>query len=557
MDDLVTLTLTDLFCGAGGSAQGAHVVPGIELKLAANHWQLAVDSHAENFPDADHMVADISQVDPRRVPRTDLLWASPECTNHSQAKGVKRYSQPDLFGETLPSEASERSRATMWDVPRFAERHAYRAIVVENVVDAAKWVMWDAWLMAMRSLGYEHQLVSLNSMHASAVEAPRAPQSRDRLYIVFHRAGDPRPDVAPRPAAWCPSCDGDVLAVQSWKPGRKVGRYRQQYLYRCPRHECRGQLVEPYALPAAHAIDWSMPGQRIGDRAKPLSAKTLARIEAGLVKYAGQALTFEARGNTFVRTGPDGRPVYARAWPVSEPTATLTTSETRALVVPVEGRDGKQAQHIAEPMRTMTTRAETALVVPYYSNGRASSSDQAMPTLTTRDRMAIVVPSGGTWNERATSSDDPLATVTTRESYGIAFIAELRGGHSDHRPITDPLATVTASGNHHMLVRHNSSKGAGGEMCTPATEPVRTITTAGHQSVVGWPGPAPAVDDCTFRMLEPHEIQRAMAFGDTYRVLGNRRERVRQLGNAVTPPAAEFLLGAITAALEGTAGAVA
>lgn len=51
----------------------------------------------------------------------------------------------------------------------------------------------------------------------------------------------------------------------------------------------------------------------------------------------------------------------------------------------------------------------------------------------------------------------------------------------------------------------------------------------------------------------PHEIQKAMAFGDDYRVLGNRRERVKQLGNAVTPPAAEFLLGAIAAALDGPA----
>ena len=45
--------------------------------------------------------------------------------------------------------------------------------------------------MAMTSLGYAHQLVSLNSMHAPAAPTPRAPQSRDRLYIVFHRAGDP------------------------------------------------------------------------------------------------------------------------------------------------------------------------------------------------------------------------------------------------------------------------------------------------------------------------------------------------------------------------------
>jgi DNA (cytosine-5)-methyltransferase 1 len=204
-------------------------------------------------------------------------------------------------------------------------------------------------------------------------------------------------------------------------------------------------------------------------------------------------------------------------------------------------------------MRTMTTRAETALVVPYYSNGTASSSDDPMPTLPTRDRMAIVVPSGGTWNETPTSSDEPLATMTTREGYGLAFIAELRGGGSKARHVREPLATVTAAGNHHMLVRHNTARGNPGQMCTPATEPARTITTAGHQSLVGWPEDAPDVDDCTFRMLEPHEIQAAMAFHGDYRVLGNRRERVKQLGNAVTPPAAEFLLAAVVAALDGAA----
>jgi DNA (cytosine-5)-methyltransferase 1 len=39
-----------------------------------------------------------------------------------------------LFGDVLPDAAAERSRATMWDVPRFAETHRYQAVVVENVV---------------------------------------------------------------------------------------------------------------------------------------------------------------------------------------------------------------------------------------------------------------------------------------------------------------------------------------------------------------------------------------------------------------------------------------
>ena len=186
----MTYTVTDLFCGAGGSGLGARAA-GFNLVIAANHWSRAIETHAANFPDTEHELADISQVNPRRFPYTDVLWGSPECTNHSQAKGQSRniQSQPDLFGETLPSEASERSRATMWDIPRFAEYHPYKAIIVENVVEATKWVMFPAWLQAMDLLGYEHQIVSLNSMHAEAIDAPRAPQSRDRIYVVFWRKG--------------------------------------------------------------------------------------------------------------------------------------------------------------------------------------------------------------------------------------------------------------------------------------------------------------------------------------------------------------------------------
>jgi DNA (cytosine-5)-methyltransferase 1 len=537
------LTITDLFCGAGGSGIGA-AAAGFDLRIAANHWQRAIETHAANFPGTEHDCADISQVDPRRYPATDVLWASPECTNHSQAKGRKRaVGQPDLFGETLPDEAAERSRATMWDVPRFAEAmllrgRPYRAVVVENVVEAAKWIPFRAWLAAMESLGYEHQIVSLNSMHAPAIAAPRAPQSRDRLYVVFHRAGQRRPDVAPRPPAWCGPCGQPVAALQAWKPGRAVGRYRAQYVYVCP----AGHAVEPVALPAAAAIDWTLPGQRIGDRDKPLSAKTMARIEAGLRKYSGQPYLTVRRGDMNA----------SRISAVSDPMAAVVASGNHhALVVPVEGRDGKQAASVLAPMRTQSTRAETALVVPYYGNtAAAASAGEPLGTLTTRDRFALVVPSGGTWREYARHSDEPFSTVTTRETDGIAFIAELRGGSSDHRGVDEPLATVVASGNHHMLVRHNSSRGDGSEMCTPADEPARTITTTGHQSLVSIEA---RVEDATFRMLEPHEIQAAMAFTGEYRVLGTRREKVRQLGNGVTPPAAEFLLRAVAASLDGAA----
>ncbi|MDX2813400.1 DNA cytosine methyltransferase [Streptomyces sp. PA03-5A] len=59
------------------------------------------------------------------------------------------------------------------------------------------------------------------------------------------------------------------------------------------------------------------------------------------------------------------------------------------------------------------------------------------------------------------------------------------------------------------------------------------------------------MDDVLFRMLEPHEIGRAMSFADDYVVLGTKRERVRQYGNAVTPNVAEVILCALVECITG------
>ncbi|MDR6861935.1 DNA cytosine methyltransferase [Phycicoccus sp. 3266] len=561
----MSLTITDLFCGAGGSSTGAIQVPGITVRVASNHWQLAVDTHNTNHQDADHICADLSQINPAYFPTSDILWASPECTNHSRAKGKKRTStlQGDLFEERVPNEAAERSRATMWDVVRFTEHHRYQAIIVENVVEAAQWEPFRAWLLAMDSLGYGHQIVSLNSMHAQAYGMP-APQSRDRLYIVFHRKGNQRPDLQEmqRPSAYCPTCDEVVRSIQSWKrlDHNSAGRYgiRQQYVYRCPNVSCRNQVVEPGWLPAAAIIDWSIKGHRIGDRAKPLADKTRRRIAAGIARYWGplQVETMNGYDASDPKHKRHGDPnSYYRAWPIDEPMRTMHGSESKALAIPVEGREGKVAQPMSAALRTQTTRLETALAVPV----------------------------GGTWDDKSIPIHrEPLRTQTTNDGTALVtrpFIAELRGGGSTARDTADPLATVTASGNHHALVtsyygNNDSAKPAsealdtvttvdrhalvmrnnsgGAEMVTPVREPVRTITTAGHQSVLT-PGDIAAaeaqVDDVLFRMLEPHEVKGAMAFPGDYVILGNRREQVKMCGNAVTPPAARDLIAAVAASL--------
>jgi DNA (cytosine-5)-methyltransferase 1 len=525
--------------------------------LASNHWTLAVETHARNLPHADHDVADISQVDPRRYPPTDLLWASPECTNHSQARGRRREDgQPDLFGETLPDAAAERSRATMWDVCRFVEvgqlrGRPYRAFVVENVEDVQDWMFYEAWVLALRNAKYCLHFVHLNSMYAQGAGAP-APQSRDRWYCVGHLDTYRCPDLAKwtRPAAWCPSCGSAVRPVQAWKrPDRQRGRYAQQYVWRCGRVKCRGQQVYPGVLPAAVAIDWALPSERIRDRLRPLAAKTMARIEAGLLRYA-RPFHLEAAGHTYERPGGD----YIRAWPVEEPLKTLHTVPSKGLVVPAGGTWNDEARPVVEPFRTRTTRDTEALVVPVEG----------------REGLAV------------RSAADPARTQTARLQ--DALVVPLRNNGVARPADEAPAPTVAAAGNHHaLLMRNMTARGDQGQMSTPVTEPIRTVLAEGPRpSLVRWDhllvpyygsstarrvsepagtvtthdrnalvGPSVLVEDCTFRMLEPHEIRAAMAFADDYVVLGNKRERVRQLGNAVTPPAARDLIAAVVESITG------
>lgn len=566
------ITVTDIFAGAGGSSTGIGQVPGVEVVIAANHWQLAVDVHAENHQRTEHACVDLHMEDPRNFPRTDILWASPECTKwsiaNSKAKelSVEMGGDPTLFDsvpvelETGEEDEINRSRLLMFDVLRFVEHHRYRLVFVENVVDIATQAKyraaWAAWQKGLRKLGYDYRVVSLNSMHAQLGGDP-APQSRDRVYIVAWPIGAPAPDLdrALSPAAWCDRCERMVSTHQAWKPGRTVGRYRAQYLYAC--NKCRA-IVEPGWLPASTAIDWLLPAERIADRARPLSPKTMARIREGLRRYGtGQAFLTIHRGDR-QRGIPDNRTAsladalpaltasgnhFGLAYPTSEPMRTLlaegprqsvlvprgafvvdrrgeyrvrdlrdplstiTANETsKALLIPVEGRDGKRAGSVDEPMRTQTTRNETGLLMPDYGpvtredifQGRWERSEPKP-----QQPAGLLVPYYSA-SETAKPTDYPVGTLTTVDRYALVT---LRGTNAP-KPISDPLDTVTASGNHHGLVDVSEDD----------------------------------VMACRFRMLEPSEIAAGMSFPSDYRWQGTKRERVRLAGNAVTPPAARDLI---------------
>ncbi|MEU0181442.1 DNA cytosine methyltransferase [Streptomyces sp. NPDC006207] len=550
------LSVQDWFCGAGGSSQAAEKVPGLKVTRAANHWKRAIESHQRNFPGVAHYMGDIRKAPVWAWPVTDLHWGSPECTKWSIAQGKARNFAKALQGDLLDlyaemeaqkfqtadeerdsdvtREESE-SRALMEEIPLYLrgvqERGGLvKAGCVENVVDVRAWDEWDRWIGEIKKLGYHVRVIALNSMHADPRSVHRAPQSRDRLYVAYwHKSLGRTPDWNKwlRPKAYCTGCDAWVSAVQVFKKdGADMGRYGSQYVYRCPQVKCRNQIVEPETLPAAVAIDWSIAGTRIGDRDTPLAEKTIRRIEAGLEKFA------------------------------------------QPMVVPTGGTWRDDASSLAGPMPTRTTRENDALAVP-----------------------PLIVPCDGRDGKIGKSAYLPMGTQTARAEAGLAwlpFVAEIRGGASTARSVADPLCTVTASGNHHglitpaMVMRNNGSKGAGGEHCTTVDEPLRTMTTTSPQSLLTWQhllvpyygngqarpvgepvgalttrdryalvsGPV-KVDDVLFRMLQPHEIGRAMAFADDYVVLGSKRDRVRQYGNAVTPPAAEVILCALVECITG------
>lgn len=453
------LTFTDIFCGAGGSSIGL-TEAGLELRLAANHWDRAIETHAANFRDAEHLCADVNNYDMRRLPKTDVLWASPICTEASPAgKRRSRKTPPgqlDLLEDGPVSQAGyERTRATFHDVIRATEVHRYPVVLFENVPAVAEdWELFDWWVKGMTQLrpGYHVQFVSVSSAHIGSPVNPYAAQYRCRLYGAFTRADITPPNLEPRPLAWCADCGQDVAARQSWrKPGaRRIGQYRRQYDYRCPNSACRHALVEPYVLPAASVIDWSNLGERIGERQRPLAAATVARIEAGLRMFG-------------------------------------------------------------EP---------TMLAVNHH--------DPADPT-------GRAYPAGAA----------PLPTRTVKIGDGLAcppFIAELRGGGSTARSVSDPLATITAGGNHHGLtVPPGAVPSHTGELVIPYRKNKATTHAA----------PTIDVADCRFRMLQPREHLRAQRFPDSYVVHGNKGEQTMQAGNAVSANVAHWLGAHYAAALDG------
>lgn len=358
MKDIVAV---DMFCGAGGESTGLSQACGdlgLKLRLSAiNHWELAIETHAANHPAAEHFCESVETLKPSRcgAKRLALLWASPECTHHSVARGGRP--------------CDDQSRATAWHILKWAQELYIERIIVENVPEFVHWGplgangrpmvskrgdAFRAWLAALRALGYTVDWRLLTAADYGD------PTTRKRLFVQAARTGKrivwPQPTHTPEP---------DMFATSRWRSAR----------------EC---------------IDWELKGKSIFDRSRPLCPKTIARIAHGLRKFGGRAADpFLVKLYGTSKTGS-----------VDAPMPTVTSGGghlglVESFILPQHAGypgDAPRVHSIDRPLSTITTDGGSALVqpfiVPYYSASGAVSIEEPMDTVTTKAKFGLAVPEG-------------------------------------------------------------------------------------------------------------------------------------------------------------------
>lgn len=194
----------DLFGGLGGTTEGA-IQAGVKVRWAANHWQAAVHAHKKNHPEVEVSCQDLKQANFLDCPKTNIVYASPECRGHSHARGADKPHHDD-------------SRATAYAVLSCIEAVAPDIVIVENVVEFRNWGPRDRQTQKILSYGKGHYFnlwkenlacagyqLSENIIDSADLGVP---QNRVRMFVVgVHRDVHdgaieiPRPRVKHKPAS--------------------------------------------------------------------------------------------------------------------------------------------------------------------------------------------------------------------------------------------------------------------------------------------------------------------------------------------------------------------
>ncbi len=171
----------DIFCGGGGSSYGARA-GGAEIVCGIDLDPVATATYQHNFENAVVRTSRLENIRPNKlrdqIGNIDLLLASPECTNHTCAKGA--------------APRSEASRATAMQTIRFAKAFQPRWVVLENVVHMRPWSRYGELLETLGDMGYHLKEFVFDASDFGVG------QKRRRLFIVADREDEPEDIHAPK-----------------------------------------------------------------------------------------------------------------------------------------------------------------------------------------------------------------------------------------------------------------------------------------------------------------------------------------------------------------------
>lgn len=157
----------DIFCGGGGSSTGARDA-GVDLVGAIDMCPVATETYCANFPKTHVVTGRLEQISVSKVRKQvgeiDILLASPECTNHTCAKGA--------------APRSEESRATALYAVQYAKAFRPRWLVLENVVHMRPWSRYGELKCELQKLGYHLAEQVLDASDYGVA------QTRRRLFLV-------------------------------------------------------------------------------------------------------------------------------------------------------------------------------------------------------------------------------------------------------------------------------------------------------------------------------------------------------------------------------------
>lgn len=499
----------DNFAGGGGASSGIEAALGRPVDVAINHDAEAIAMHRANHPRTHHLCSSVWDVNPAKLcgaRHVELMWASPDCTYYSKARGGKPFRERD---------PARRRRGLAWLIPYWIKTVRPAVIMMENVEELQFWgpllpnglpdplkrgSTFRRWVSQIQNLGCALDMRELRACDHGA------PTTRKRLFVII-------------------TTDGREIVF----PDATHGDFSYQKPYRT----------------AAECIDWSIPCPSIFERSKPLAEATLRRIARGIMRY----VVNDPKPFVVTLRGTERSHVDSSASPIAEPLRTISAEGMHHALVtpfisPLTHRGERRSIPLDEPLPTITAaqRGELALIAPTLINTRNGERHGQH----------------GEQAPRVRDIRDPMPTVTAQGSQGAlvaAFLAKNYGGHeSDGLSLHEPLATVTTK-DHHSLVCAFLMAYYGTEQDSRLREPLGTVTTRDRFGLVLVRGEQYRIVDIGMRMLTPRELYRAQGFRDTYEIERGIDEhggvlpltktaQVRMVGNSVSPPVAEALVRA-------------